>query len=563
MQQASAKEEQRALRHRWAPYLIAIFLYGCIAILFTYPQITILSKGFVISPVGASSDYNIVMWDAWWVKKALIDLKTNPFQTRYLFYPEGASLALHELTLLNSMITIPFQLLLKKPAGIILGSNIAILLTFVIAAIGMFALVKYFVKDSAVAFFGGLAFAFCPYRTMHIVHTDLLSMGWIPLYMLFLFKTLKERRLRNSILGALFFAAAMMTCNVYTYFLILLSGYFLVYAVLFERRELLDRRVMKQFALLFGLMALLLLPRLAAILQSHAAVQQPEQTLDMLSANLVGFVMPADKHIFYRFLYGLLPNFSYYITGVPGHATFLTYTVLGLAAVALVTVPFRSLWLWVGLFLSFFVLALGPTLHFWKWSTSVPLPYLLLYKWMPFFSVMRTPYRFIVPAEMGLILIACFGLKHLVQVLPEKAKHRAVEISLMRYAISAIFSLLLLIELWNVPFNTHFPPVPEFYQDLAKESGEFGVLDLPNQTYSELTTYMYFQTLHEKPIPAAVLSRVDPALKESWRELTRDMEPSQVSQAQLDRLRKSGIKYVIYHGPDPAKGDILMVLKLF
>ncbi|GAB4347057.1 MAG: hypothetical protein Kow0099_28840 [Candidatus Abyssubacteria bacterium] len=544
--------------------MLAACLYAVLTLCFTYPHVRHLTTSFAQSHVGESSDQNIVLWDAWWAKKSLLDLKTSPFHTDFLFYPNGTSLALHELTLLNSLFTIPFQLALDKPGGLILGCNVAILLTFVTTGLGMYALVRYLEGDSLVAFFGGVAFAFCPYRTMHIVHTDLLSMGWIALYTLFVLKTLRERSYVNPIVAALFFFVTLLTCTVYTYFLILLTGVILAYYMVFEQRNMKIVEVWRRLAVLCLLILVVLAPKVIAILNSGAVASQPEWTLEMLSANLAGFVWPADKHVLYRFIFGLLPEFTYYLSGVPGHATFLTYTVIGLATVGLFKKPLRATGFWLCLFVLFFVLSLGPYLLVWKWSTSVPLPYLILYKWLPFFSVMRTPYRFIVLAEMGIIVLGCFGLTHVLNRLSNISAYGGTRgAGVVRGCVAGGLILLVLVELWNVRFRESVVSAPPIYTEIAKEPGEFAVLDLPINRYYALTEYMYYQTIHEKPIPTGVLSRYDKSLRDFANELApRGGSPAELSGTEVERLIEAGVRYVIYHNPDNLD-DIRFVFKLY
>jgi hypothetical protein len=566
MNEAGARDSGAQPKSKaWRAYLIAACLYAALAICFTYPHVTRLTVSFAQSQIGESFDQNIVLWDAWWAKKSLVDLKTSPFHTKFLFYPNGTSLALHELTLLNSMLTIPFQLMLDKPSGIILGCNIAILLTFVTTGLGMFALVRYLAGDSLAAFFGGIAFAFCPYRTMHIVHTDLLSMGWIALYVLFMLRTFREKSYANPVMAALFFCITLLTCTVYTYFLLLLTGVILAYWMAFERKELKGAAVWRRLAVLCFLTSAVLAPKVIAIVNSGVAGGQPEWTLEMLSANLAGFVWPAaEKHLFYRSVFGLLPEFTYYLSGVPGHATFLTFTVIGLAAVGLFRTPLKTTGLWLCLFVLFFVLSLGPYLHVWKWSTTIPLPYLLLYKWLPFFNVMRTPYRFIVLAEMGIIVLACLGLTHvLARLSGTPAQNEARRESVVRGCVAGGFMLLVLVELWNVRFRERVVSAPPIYAEIAQEPGEFAVLDLPANKYHALTEYMYYQTVHEKPIPTGVLSRYDKSLRDFANELAPEGPGlAELDEAEVRRLTEHGIKYVIYHEPDDL-GEIDVVIKLY
>ncbi|MBI5118111.1 hypothetical protein HZA56_16675 [Candidatus Poribacteria bacterium] len=548
---------------------IALAYLG-LAIIFTYPQITGLTTSVPQSPLGLSSDPYLMLWNAWWAKESLIDLRANPFFTDYLFYPNGTSLAFHELTLLNGIITIPFQVLLDGPRGLILGYNMVILLSFVLAGVGMFALIKHLIGSASAAFFGGVAFAFCPYRTMHIVHMDLLSMGWIPLYMLSLIRTFREEGYLNPIWAGLLFCATWLSCSVYAYFLLLMTGLFAVYGLLFNRKEMQPKHFIHRFALLVFLLAVAITPRLIAMLRAGGAVEQPGEVIDILSANLLGYLIPTEKHALYRFIFGLIRGHSFYLTGVPGHATFLTFTVIALAAVAVARLPLRTTGFWLVVFLASVTLSLGPRLHVWRWATLVPLPYALLYKFAPLFNVIRTPYRFVVLAEIGIVVLSCYGLRYLIFGSRRAASQGSIEgrqtarAGTRRSVIVGVFTALLCMELWNIPFRKYPITAPPVYSGIGKEHGSFAVLDLPATQYPELTRSMYYQTLHEKPIPIGVLSRTNPTLKDfATNLLPKSASPGELHEEEIERLEGNRIKYLIYHKYDDDMDHIDPIVKVF
>lgn len=548
---------------------IALAYFG-LAIIFTYPQITGLTTAVPQSPLGLSSDPYLMLWNAWWAKKSLINLITNPFFTDYLFYPKGTSLAFHELTLLNGIVTIPFQVLFDGPRGLILGYNMVILLSFVLAGIGMFALIKYLIGSPSAAFFGGIAFAFCPYRTMHIVHMDLLSMGWIPLYMLSLIRTFREKGYLNPVLAGFFFCATWLSCSVYAYFLLLITVLFAIYSLLFSQKEMQPKHSVHRFVLLFFLLSVAITPRLIAMLRAGGAVEQPGEVLDILSANLLGYLIPTEKHVLYRFIFGLIRGHSFYMAGVPGHATFLTFTVIALAVVAVARFPLRTTGFWLVVFLASVTLSLGLRLHVWRWATSIPLPYALLCKFAPLFNVIRTPYRFVVLAEMGIIVLSCCGLKYLVSGAQETASQGTIEarhIALARTrrsAIVGVFTALLCAELWNIPFRKYPITAPPAYSEIGKEYGSFAVLDLPATHYPELTRSMYYQTLHEKPIPIGVLSRTNPTLQDfATNILPKSASPGELHREEIERLRQNGVKYLIYHKYDDDVDHVDAIVRVF
>src|SRR5688572_11778559 len=65
------------------------------------------------------------VWNVWWVQTSLVDLHKNPFFTRWLFYPDGASLLFHTLSASLGFVSIPFQLLL--PGGAVTAHNLLVI----------------------------------------------------------------------------------------------------------------------------------------------------------------------------------------------------------------------------------------------------------------------------------------------------------------------------------------------------------------------------------------------------------------------------------------------------
>ncbi|MBI4830852.1 MAG: hypothetical protein HY801_04710 [Candidatus Lindowbacteria bacterium] len=244
--------ERHPLAHslrRIAPHLPALLGYAVITLIFTYPLFLDPTR-FLDNPIGGSNDQFLGMWDLWWLKKSLFELHASPFKTSFLYYPGGVDLSLHELTLFNGLVTLPLQCLLSKPYGIVLAFNFAVFFSFVLAGIGAYALCFHLTKDRFSSFVGGLAFAFTPYRTMHIIHIALLSTGWFPLYLLFLLRTIKDPRVLNVSAAALCILLLLYSCMSYVYFAILLTALVLVYYAVVYREEFFNKSVLLSLGLL-------------------------------------------------------------------------------------------------------------------------------------------------------------------------------------------------------------------------------------------------------------------------------------------------------------------------
>lgn len=98
-----------------------------------------------------------------------------------IFAPTRDTLAFSEHLLGVSVVATPIAWLTGNP---IAAYNITLLLSFPLAAIAMFALVRRLTGSGAAAFVAGLAFAFAPYRMATLSHIQILSAWWAPLALL-------------------------------------------------------------------------------------------------------------------------------------------------------------------------------------------------------------------------------------------------------------------------------------------------------------------------------------------------------------------------------------------
>lgn len=111
----------------WSDIGLVLLGYLALTLLFTYSLIF----NFATAVPGDGGDNPMFLWNLWWVKYALIDLKTDPFFSNYIFYPIGMGLATHTLVFLNGFMSIPFQLLLN----LTIANNLILLFCFVLSAL--------------------------------------------------------------------------------------------------------------------------------------------------------------------------------------------------------------------------------------------------------------------------------------------------------------------------------------------------------------------------------------------------------------------------------------------
>ena len=98
-----------------------------------------------------------------------------------IFHPTADALTLSEHLLGISVIASPIYWLTGSPA---VAYNLALLLSYPLCGMAMYALVWRLTRSGPAAFLAGLAFAFAPYRVSQLPHIQMLTVFWAPLALL-------------------------------------------------------------------------------------------------------------------------------------------------------------------------------------------------------------------------------------------------------------------------------------------------------------------------------------------------------------------------------------------
>lgn len=176
-------------------HLLVLLGYFLLSIGLTWPLILHWSSGvyggnpdgFVYPGFGDASK-NI--WNMWWVRHAL-ERGSNPFWNDRLYYPEGVQMYLQTMNIPDAMITMPINYL----AGPIAAYNTAILFAFTLTAFAGFMLVRTYVPGIAIPLLCGALLTASPFHMVRfqVNHLSLISIQWIPLYVLALFHSINTR----------------------------------------------------------------------------------------------------------------------------------------------------------------------------------------------------------------------------------------------------------------------------------------------------------------------------------------------------------------------------------
>ncbi len=512
-------------------HLVVLLAYFGLALILTYPLVTQFADHVPGTTTWSMDEYGYV-WNNWWFKHAVFDLGANPFQTDYIFYPVGTSLVLYTFTLLHVLLGLPIQFAF----GLIPASNVELLFAFVVAGYGTYLLVKHLIQNSRTvgitnyelrilnfefaAFVAGALFAFSSNRFVYasLGHYNVVASEWLPFYILFLIKTVREAKWRNALFAGLF---AAFTLYVETTFGVLLA-LFTALVLGFEWRAVWQRATIARLGLLVAFAALLFAPLLLPTLDE---IFNRGYTLpgwghaEKLLVDLFGFFAPTSLHPLNRNWTQELDLVRQGISRfVDVNTVFVGYVTLALALIAAIRF-WKPLKVWVTSAVVFAILSLGPLLHiggksifdFDGLQVTFPMPFLLLH-YIPLLKENRAPNRFSVLVMLSLAVLVGFAIVWLTQRFKNKK---------ILFTVYGLLLTALLFEHLSIPLPLTDARVPEVYAQIARAPGDFSVLTLPlgwrnsfGQQGAEDTRVQYYQSAHGKYIFPANIQRNPPFLFE-------------------------------------------------
>ena len=217
-------------KHSWVGALL-YFLF--VTLIMTWPLVTRMSDQIV----GQIGDNIYFIWMIGWVKKALFELGVNPFNVWFLNYPEGWSLAYTEITPIQIAMALPFS----QIWGPTFAYNAVMMLTFILAGMGMYVWIYRVTGSMVPALIAGTLFAFTPYHFAHfrIGHLNLSGIQWFPFFFMCFFDILERRDFnwKISLLAGIMLGFIALTSQYYLYMTLLVSGFIALILILFYQKE--------------------------------------------------------------------------------------------------------------------------------------------------------------------------------------------------------------------------------------------------------------------------------------------------------------------------------------
>lgn len=487
-------------------HLGIILLYLLLTLILTYPLVFFFNTHLA----GDGGDSWVFIWNFWWIKKAIVELRQNPYYTDFLFYPYGHTLVFHCFSPFNGLLSIP----LRSFFNLYATYNSIFVFSFVMSGFGMYLLVHYLTNNKICSFIGGFIFAFCPAHMGHALgHLHIMATEWIPFYILYFLKTQRDYNLKNMLLAVLFLILSagcswyhLMSCLIF-------SGLYILYFCIKEKTPLL---IIKKSTGVFFLTVYILLPVFIVMIKEimqHDFIGQhnPEEW----SADIMSFFIPGEIQSFGRFF---TPITSRFTGNTAENSNYLGCVVIFLSIFAIIKlwkrdkyVPFLTFSAFI-----FFILSLGTHLHVFGRVTKMPLPFLFLSKFVPFFSFSGVPERFHVMTMLCLAILSSFAVR---EILASKRKAKGT-------ILVICLSSLLVLEFLAAPFPVSsfpltsfkggkrsapeaFHPIPGFYTTIANDTGDYGILDVEaGPIYSERRLEVhYYQTIHNKKILRGNIAR--------------------------------------------------------
>ena len=535
----------------------AIFRFGPVQAAVAYLLLTLaitwpLPLNFTTHIAGnPNGDSWVSLWMFSWVKSSVLEGHTIPLQTDRIGYPPGGTI--YVLELLDALLAIPSRTFCA------LGTSYNLILVFLmtLAPFATWLLVRHVTGSAAAAFVSGVVYGYCPYFLASIFNgsTETLNTGWIPLYVLALFRLKASKSYVWALPVGLLLFVAGFSCWYYAAFCCLFTALFFLYHLAVDKPK--RRPLIVQGAIVTLVFGLAIAPFARLLGQSLGAKDafvgkrkgtryakyNPHWRERSESADLVNFVLPGKLH-----RRGEAKATLVY------PVTYIGWIALLLGGLA-VRHRAKERRFWFVALALFFLLSLGPSLRVAGHGLRIPMLHALFDLCVPFYSKLELVYRFTILIMLALSVLGGYGLCTLMQRFGGRGK-----------AITALLASSLVLAEFLIFSPAPFPlpliptTVPDYLHELAKEPDRFAVLDVPIVNLNHIKErYIYFQTAHHKRIPYCIetlmsrtveMSPLVHHLRALSRDPLRDRQPADLEagfQAGLSTLTQLGYRYLLVH----------------
>jgi hypothetical protein len=472
----------------WMIALTPLGFYAAALFILTWPAALYFSSEFLTGPDDGLQN----VWNLWWVNKALTQLHTLPFFTHMLHYPRGTTLLGHTLNPFNGLLAIP----LLRIFTLVQTHNLIVAFSFIMTGWTTFLLAHRFSRSWSGSLLAGFVVTFSAYHFAHARgHLQLISMEWIPLFLLLWHELITRPAIRTALAAAGALLLVDLCDHYYSFYCVMMAVPMLAWQMLRTRSWRLPFQRPMRWPLLAFLIAAVPTTGVLAWAVLRADARDPlyfAHNPHDWSNDLVAAFIPGLTWRFGDLTRGYWSAFLETPRNAVEICVYVGWALLILAAISWKRrkSPQTYFAFWATMAVVFFLLSLGPSLGAFGHDLRIPMPYAAFEKLFPPLRMSGVPVRMMCMVQIALAVLAACGWSSL----QATARGRAV---------IAALAMLALIETAPAPLLHTLPSTPPYVTALATLPDRGGTLDLVSDMYNGL----YHQTIHAKPLAFGYISR--------------------------------------------------------
>lgn len=484
--------------------VIPSVFYFIIFCLYTWPLILDFSTRFFTD----AGDGFMNIWNLWWVNTAITQPSVHPsiWHTGMLHFPFGTTLLGQTLNPLNGLLAVP----LLRVISLVEAHNLIVSFSFVMSGVTAYWLSYYLTRSFWGSILAGYVFTFSSYHFAHYYgHLNLISMEWIPLFVLCWYILVTRPGILMALASALTLWLVLL-CDYYYFFYCILIGVLIAVWYMIERRSI-RLFIQRDYLIPFSIFILSSLLTLGQTVLPLMRLSRIDPFMDAhnpksFSLDLFALFIPGETWRFGQLTKGY---WSQLPLGISETSVYFGYAVIILLVYLWIgrrNIETHKPHLWYSLLIFFFLMALGPILQInGNIIYDSLMPYTILEKAIPFLKLSGVPIRMVV-----MVTLAASVLSAMAFTVIQKSSRKTIFISLVL--------VLLFVEYLPARLPSTSTEVPHYISALAELPDDGGVLDLAAPTkYSQL----YYQTQHRKPMIFGYVARNPSSVLEKEKGLVR------------------------------------------
>jgi hypothetical protein len=407
----------------------------------------------------------------------------------------------HTLNPFNGFVGI----LLQPWLGLVRTHNVIVVFAFVFGAYTAFRLALHVTDRTVGSLIAGFSFGFSSFHFAHAVgHLNLVSLEWIPLFLLAWLRLLERPSVGLGVQAALVLFLVLL-CDHYYFLYCVLAGALVLGVRAFQRRDLLYwlRPPFVVPLSCFVAVSALSSGALVVPLLWHAQGDplSGAHPAEYFSMDLLSLWIPGGH---WRFSELTLPFWSR-LSGEPVHESSVHLGIATSLAIFFAwwqraSLRALDLVVWWTILAFFAVMSLGPFLQVWGVALPVVLPYRLLELLLPPLELSGCPVRMVVMVTLAAGILAGLGIDELLR------RGRGARVG------AVLLVLVMGIELLpdRIP-TTAKGPLPGWVSALAAMPEAYGFMDVDDVVVGPPA--LYFQTVHGVPLFEGYMARVPASVK--------------------------------------------------